>query len=351
MRAQVSLSPCKGAEVGRVASFASKRLKKCVAAHGAAKLQSDGLMQGAIGAVAWEDNVLRYERLSDGKVQAPRHAPPIVLLPGFGNNSLDYLAPFGDEEAGIAAALKRRGFRVYVVPLTRKDWFKVGRSLLTRGFWSNPPTLTTHPGYSWYLERVKETVELAQLEAGSEQVDLLGHSAGGWLGRAFLGQPQYTAAGLSADTLGSGDLEPHPAVRSLITLGTPHTPPPPDKVKDMTGGALTWVNEMWPGAWFGPQGVKYVCVAGRAVRGNREAQRSTVPGYSYGAYAQVCGEGHEVEGDGVVPLRSALLQGADQTVINGVFHSMSRIRTFSEPAEVPWYGSESVLDSWLHHIG
>jgi hypothetical protein len=41
---------------------------------------------------------------------------------------------------------------------------------------------------------------------------------------------------------------------------------------------------------------------------------------SYGAYAQVCGEGHEVEGDGVVPLRSALLQGADQTVINGVFH-------------------------------
>lgn len=53
----------------------------------------------------------------------------------------------------------------------------------------------------------------------------------------------------------------------------------PHQVKDMTGGALTWVNEMWPGAWFGPQGVKYVCVAGRAVRGNREAQRSTVPGY------------------------------------------------------------------------
>ena len=33
-----------------------------------------------------------------------------------------------------------------------------------------------------------------------------------------------------ADTLGSADLEPHPAMRALVTLGTPHTPPPPEKV-------------------------------------------------------------------------------------------------------------------------
>lgn len=30
--------------------------------------------------------------------------------------------------------------------------------------------------------------------------------------------------------------------------------------------------------------------------------------------------------------------------------SMSRIRTFNEPADVPWYGSEAVLDAWLHHL-
>lgn len=28
--------------------------------------------------------------------------------------------------------------------------------------------------------------------------------------------------------------------------------------------------------------------------------------------------------------------------------SMSRVRTFNEPATVPWYGSEHVLDAWLH---
>lgn len=56
------------------------------------------------------------------------------------------------------------------------------------------------------------------------QVDLIGHSAGGWLGRAFIGQAQYKGS------VDSSDDEPHEAVRSIITLGTPHTPPPADKV-------------------------------------------------------------------------------------------------------------------------
>jgi hypothetical protein len=55
----------------------------------------------------------------------------------------------------------------------------------------------------------------------------------------------------------------------------------------MTGGALTWTNATWPGAYFAPRGVRYVAVAGRAVRGDAAADRSTVPGYSYGAYQQV----------------------------------------------------------------
>lgn len=56
------------------------------------------------------------------------------------------------------------------------------------------------------------------------QVDFVAHSAGGWLGRAFIGAQQYKG---STD---SSDEEPHEAVRALITLGSPHTPPPPEKV-------------------------------------------------------------------------------------------------------------------------
>jgi len=45
------------------------------------------------------------------------------------------------------ASLQRRGFRVYVLPLTRTDWFKVGRAIFTRAYWSG--SSTTSPGYSW----------------------------------------------------------------------------------------------------------------------------------------------------------------------------------------------------------
>ena len=51
---------------------------------------------------------------------------------------------------------------------------------------------------------------------------------------------------------------------------------PCSQVKDMTGGALTWVNSMWPGAAFASQGVRYAAVAGRSVRGDRAADRRTL---------------------------------------------------------------------------
>lgn len=50
----------------------------------------------------------RYQRPELPRVEAPTAAPPIVLLPGFGNCTQDYVAPFGDEEAGVAAVLQVR---------------------------------------------------------------------------------------------------------------------------------------------------------------------------------------------------------------------------------------------------
>ena len=52
----------------------------------------------------------------------------------------------------------------------------------------------------------------------------------------------------------------------------------------------------------------------------------------------------------MVPLKSALLEGSEHVVLDNVLHSMSRIRTFEEKAEAEWYGSESVIDTWLHHL-
>ncbi|GFR39938.1 hypothetical protein Agub_g15 [Astrephomene gubernaculifera] len=329
----------------------------------------------------WHKNQLRWSRPPGVRpVKAPSGAPPIIILPGFGNASTDYTEPFGNQDAALVTRLQVRGWRPYVVPLQRRDWFQVARALLTRRYWQ--AGLTTHPGYTWYLERVAATVEQAVRETGAEQVILVGHSAGGWLGRAFLGDPRYqqqqqseprqgfwasvgglslpawglTAAGgvLAArpPPPGSAGGEPHPRVAAVVTLGTPQRPPPANKKRDMTGGAQGWVDRTYPGAFFAPAGVRYVCVCGRSARGHRDFPRPRegprIPEeYAYDSYTEVCGEGEGVVGDCVVPLDSALLPGARPVVLDGVFHSMSKIGTFDEESGVVWYGSEDVLDCWL----
>ncbi|KAI8471312.1 MAG: Alpha/Beta hydrolase protein [Monoraphidium minutum] len=311
--------------------------------------------------------LLSYEadEESTGFATAPKNARPIVLLPGFGNSMADYEAPFGDPSEGIAPQLRERGWRVHVLPLERKAWLNVARSLLTLGVWRG--TLTTDPGYSWYVKSVADTVRRAQDDAGAETVHLLGHSAGGWLGRAFLGRAR--GSGLEAEAAeaaaAGSRLGPHPAVASLTTLGTPHRPPPKPVggaaggasggARDMTGGALGWVESSWPGAAYGDAGVRYVAVAGRSVRGCAAAARGrtrTLHSYAHDAYKQVAGEGDGVWGDCVVPTASAVLEGATNVVLDGVRHSMARIGSFDERAadDHVWYGSAQVLDSWLLHV-
>eukprot|EP00198_Chlamydomonas_reinhardtii_P000657 XP_001689992.1 predicted protein [Chlamydomonas reinhardtii] len=321
----------------------------------------------------WKENQLRWARPSTvPRVDAPADAPPVVILPGFGNATTDYTAPFGNEEAAIATRLAVRGWRPFVVPVERKDWFKVARAIFTRKFWSSQ--LTTEPGYTWYLERVADTVEQALRETGAAQVVLVGHSAGGWLGRAYLADPRYqhqdgaggddaatsaaasnsasAAAATSRPPPGTQGSRPNPRVRAMVTLGTPQRPPPAEKKRDMTGGAQGWVDRSYPGARFAEAGVRYVTVCGRTVRGHREFPRQRkgprIPEeYAYDSYTEVCGDGEGIEGDCVVPLGSALLPGARHVILDGVYHSMSRIGTFDEESGVVWYGSEDVLDAWL----
>ena len=52
-------------------------------------------------------NVLTWQRPAQlDRVTAPQGAPPVVILPGFGNCSTDYTAPFGVQEDAIATFLQ-----------------------------------------------------------------------------------------------------------------------------------------------------------------------------------------------------------------------------------------------------
>lgn len=163
-------------------------------------------------------------------------------------------------------------------------------------------------------------VQRAREATGASRVHLLGHSAGGWLARAFAGG----APGSGLDPGAVRGAAPHPLVASITTLGTPQRPPAaalrqaasgalssdsyeeppagrgaagarqvpsqPRAVRDMTGGALQWVDTQWPGTALAGAGVAYVTVAGRAVRGCGSAARAkgrSAAGYAHDAYIQV----------------------------------------------------------------
>lgn len=290
----------------------------------------------------WEQDVRPFLGHSEPRVDAPAHAAPIVICPGFGNEANDYIAPASCPELGIVSRLEERGFMVEVLDIQRRDWARVLRSLLTKAYWSR--SCTVDPAYGWFLAKVKAAIDSARLKHGSDEVMLLAHSAGGWLARAFLADERYFDDG-EAHAAGTAH---NRAVRSLVSLGSPHVAAPLH-ARDMTGGALTWVNNNWPDAHFADQGVKYACIAGCSVRGNMRAHRRALSRYSASAYSQVCGAGHLVEGDSVVPNRSAFLKGADNVLLDGVFHSMGKIGV-QEPASRPWYGSDEVIDAWAGHL-
>uniref|UniRef100_A0A0G4HYV6 Uncharacterized protein n=1 Tax=Chromera velia CCMP2878 TaxID=1169474 RepID=A0A0G4HYV6_9ALVE len=353
----------------------------------------------------------------DSQVTCPSQFPPIVILPGFGNDAVDYTAPKlkpteGDGEAermpspdntpvelnrkgdrdleeltsdSFVAVLKKRGFDVTVVDVKRLEWLKVAFEILGPRLYTKS-VLPFGPGFGWYLQRLRSAIRSA-LEVRRERlrqegreavtgvddrVILVGHSAGGWLARAALGDGEmWSDSGkvsernmslfdrfllglarllglLDTEKTGEGSGAAAPSCRSrnpdvvagLVTLGTPQSPPSLGDVSDMTFGALSWTDQNFPGSFLkGKTGIWYLTVAGKAVQGESEAPKGSASRFAYGSYRVVLGEGEGVWGDGVVPVEKAHLQGATQLTLEGVFHSIN--------APLRWYGSDAFVDCWL----
>jgi len=266
-------------------------------------------------------------------------APTFVVLPGFGNDCIDYLAPLGqDAEVGLQACLGRRGVTSVVSPVKRIDWLKVFlNGLMDEDFRAGNGTA---PGaFGWYLDMAKELVENSVRSSGLPVV-LLGHSAGGWLARALMsreGRPWVEAN-----------------VAGLVTLGAPHLPPP-EWIMDMTRGCLRNLNIEHPGAHFKDLAF-YVTVAGDAIVGKKQegnvpilelVQSASQESTAYNSYEVVCGDG-EATGDGVVPLVAAHLDGAEQLTLKGCLHSINIAGT-TRPTDRS-YMCESFVDEWLPFV-
>ncbi|XP_044483079.1 uncharacterized protein LOC123209250 isoform X2 [Mangifera indica] len=273
---------------------------------------------------------------------------PAVILPGLGNNSGDYKK--------LEMTLNEYGVSTVVANVSRLDWFRNAAGLADPNYWRG--TLRPRPVLDWYFKRIDEAIEKAKPLAPEGSLSLIGHSAGGWLARVYM------------EEFGFSD------VSLLLTLGTPHLPPPKASpgVIDQTRGLLNYVEENCPKPVYTPQ-LKYVCVAGRYIQGarffgnsyvdvdsvvpvnsdqpisevavmNNETNSTSV---STAFRARLVGQGYkqaDVWGDGVVPEISAHLDGALNISLDGVYHSP----VGSDDMLRPWYGSPAVVEKWIHHL-
>ncbi|CAN1271972.1 hypothetical protein LINPERPRIM_LOCUS14369 [Linum perenne] len=173
---------------------------------------------------------------------------PAVILPGLGNNTADY--------GSLQTTLGEFGVPTVVAKVNRIDWLRNAAGLLDSSYWSG--NLKPRPVLDWYLERVDDAVQEAKELAPGGKLSMIGHSAGGWLARVYM--EEYGVSDISL----------------LLTLGTPHLPPPRDVpgVIDQTRGLLYYVEDHCRKAVVSPE-LKYVCVAGRYIKGLRLGDRNT----------------------------------------------------------------------------
>ncbi|MEO1429385.1 MAG: alpha/beta hydrolase [Cyanobacteria bacterium J06632_19] len=226
---------------------------------------------------------------------------PTVILPGFLESAEPYY--------GLEKSLQNLGIPTVTVPLKRRDWINTlgGRAVTS------------------ILKQLDCTVEQILQQQGASKINLIGHSAGGWISRIYLGEVPYGKSNFEVLTW-----KAHPKVATLVTLGTPH-----NSLERWTRRNLDFVNNNYPGAFH--ERVDYVCVAGKTIFGKRKFGNWL----AYNSYKLTCGNGN-TWGDGITPIEAAHLEGAINLVIEDVMHSPRSSKA--------WYGSPESLAIWSQHL-
>ena len=243
------------------------------------------------------------------EMAAPMTEEPLSGRPGAGTEAIVILGGFMSMSALYSnmrmALVQLTGQPVYVVETCSAEWLAG----------------IVPAGWLHVLRRLDRTVRMAERQTASGRITLIGHSAGGVLGRLYLSPSRFLGQGHRGLA----------SVGRLITLGSPHY----NRRHWIHGGMMArWVNDRVPGACFAPD-VQYCSVAGKMVRGERHG--SLRERHAFRFYDQIGGTG-KAWGDGLVPVASALLAGSQHIVLEGVGHF-----AFSGSC---WYGSKESIAAW-----
>jgi hypothetical protein len=214
---------------------------------------------------------------------------------------------------------------------TRERLFRRGAAhVIVANIWTPDWLLIPWRGHGPISTRAARSLiaagEVARSSPRSKGAPLLviGHSAGGVTARILTSPVPFAGRRFGGSE----------RIGAIVTLGSPHR---------LAAGranaavAAQFAAEHVPGAFFAPR-TGYLTVASRAEPGRRLG--SPRERWLWRAYARAIGPGasDEIEGDGLVPVGSAILDDAGQIVLADIHHGQS--------ARLPWYGSDEGLDGW-----
>jgi len=223
---------------------------------------------------------------------------PIIILGGFLITSEAY-NPAKNVIENIS------GRKVYVVDVTRRDWFKSNSA----------------EGWITILNKVKKMVNFALNETKAKNIDLIGHSSGGIMLRLYLSSEPFK------DSIYNGKSH----TKNLITLGSPHQAVRATKLRK-------FVDEKYPGSFF--KNINYVSIGGKVDINSKQTSLLTKL-VARNSYKSISGDKNE-SGDGLVPLSSSLLKNSQQIIIPNTVHG----GIFGKN----WYGSTSKVREWWDEI-
>ncbi len=171
-------------------------------------------------------------------------------------------------------------------------------------------------GWARLLDRAARQAQALAERSPTGKITLIGHSSGGVMLRLFLADEPFAGRRYNGKRWAD----------RLYTLGSPHTAVRATPLRQM-------VDRRYPGAWFA-DAVHYIAVAGELAPEQGAPLSRRMGPRSYQAIAGRT----DLAGDGLVPVPSALLQGAEPITLAGVAHGGA----FGER----WYGSPAVVEQW-----
>ena len=233
-------------------------------------------------------------------MQIPQN--PIVILPGV----LFWDSLYAGMKKALASYIPQE--KIAIVPVHVHDWI---------GFPPSPERSTNR-----VMAKLDRTIAGTRDRYPDEEITIVAHSGGGTVAMVYLLEQPF-----------QGDVYGRSAsVGKLLALGTPfHTTEHYAKIK------TDFINRHLTPGFF--ERCKVVSIVSDQYTGSLE--KGFIERMCYMFYKNVSEKG-DVRGDGIVPVKSCFLKGAENVTISGIEHLPTPHTT--------WYGTREGVEQWVQWL-